>query len=273
LTHAEAHDLLAAYALGAMDDAEGRGSTVAELERHLDTCEVCRAELARYLEDAADLGEAVRPVKPPEALRAAVLAAVPQNGEGWRRQPIDLAGRDREQSRSPESRRLLRGRLFGRIALSSRPLTAAAAVLILALLVAVWGLDEQIRSSRSELALDERGLALLTSTETTVVRLDPVSGGASQEHGHWYHRAGINTQVLVVEFMPALAEGESYFGWLGRADGSWVAAGRLSVNADGYGRLILLGDDGSGVRSVLVTRQTQPGPAPTGDLVLRWTAS
>jgi len=115
-------------------------------------------------------------------------------------------------------------------------------------------------------------LALLTSTETIEHRLTPVADPTSPEHEHWYHRPGIATQVLVIEMMPVLPSGESYVGWLRHADGSWQRAGRFSLDAYGYGRLILTGSDGVGVQQVVVTRQDTETSGPAGAVVLRWTA-
>ena len=64
-------DELAAYALGALDDAEA-----AELRRHLDGCEECRQHL-RWLEPAVDLlPRAVPQVAPPPRLRKRLMATI-----------------------------------------------------------------------------------------------------------------------------------------------------------------------------------------------------
>ncbi len=241
MTHEEALALLPSYALGALD------RDVDALEAHVRRCDTCRDELARYLETTARLGEAVEVAAPPPSLRAAVLERVPPR--------LGLFRRFVEW--------------WARAAWVPRSALASAAALILVVGLAVGATIERQQAAAS-LALDERGLALLTSTETTVVRLDPVS--PSQMHGHWYHRPGIDTQVLVVEFMPALGPGEAYYGWLQRADGSWVAACRLDPDSSGYARVILLGSDGSDVRRVVVTRQTQQSSAPAGVTVLSWPA-
>src|SRR4029078_7862244 len=66
---AEPHDLVAAYAMDALDADEER-----EFERHLASCERCREELARVGEAAAGLAAgAVGPAPPPE-LKQRILA-------------------------------------------------------------------------------------------------------------------------------------------------------------------------------------------------------
>ena len=248
MTHEEAVELLPAYALGALD------ADVAGLEAHLEQCDRCRAELAGYLETTAALGEAVETVRPPAELREAVLDGVPARPSARRRLWW-------LQWPAPPTR------LFA-------PLAVVAALLIVVLGLAAWNVvqQQQIQATRSALALDERGLALLTSTETTMVRLDPVARPGSTEHGHWYHRPGVDTQVLVVEFLPEPSNGEAYYGWLQSGDGSWRPAGTFALDETGYGRLILAGD-GSGVSRVVVTRQARATLQPEGEVVVRWSAT
>ena len=62
------HELVAAYALDAVDDDERR-----EFERHLGTCERCAAELAALRETAASLAYATPSAPPPAALRERIL--------------------------------------------------------------------------------------------------------------------------------------------------------------------------------------------------------
>jgi anti-sigma-K factor RskA len=65
----EIHELTAAYALNALDEAEEL-----EFEQHLRTCARCRAELRELLETASALAYAVEAPPPPVSLRARILA-------------------------------------------------------------------------------------------------------------------------------------------------------------------------------------------------------
>jgi hypothetical protein len=245
VTHNEVADLLPAYALGALE------ADAAEIDEHLRGCRECSELLATYLDAAAALGEAVPPVEPPAALRAAVLA----HGDS-----------------SPRAVR--RWEWTRRFAVRYAPLAAAVLLVLSAGLGAGDVLQQrQLGQNQSTLALDERGLALLTSTETTVDRLAPVVATTTNTHGHWYHRPGIQTQVFVVEFMPALLPDQAYYGWVQRTDGSWQLVGRFTLDATGYGRIILLGGDGTNVRGVTVTAQTGEYTTPSGTVVLRGPAS
>jgi anti-sigma-K factor RskA len=66
----EIHDLAAAYALDALDP-EDRWT----YERHLDTCERCREEVAALRDSATELAYAAEGPEPPPELRDRILAA------------------------------------------------------------------------------------------------------------------------------------------------------------------------------------------------------
>ena len=65
----EIHELTAAYALDALDEAEEL-----EFEEHLRTCARCRAELRELLEAATALAYTVEAPPPPVSLRSRILA-------------------------------------------------------------------------------------------------------------------------------------------------------------------------------------------------------
>lgn len=71
----ELHDLVAPYALNALDDQER-----AQFERHLAGCEDCQAQLAELQEAAAALAFAETREPPPE-LRERILEAAHENGK------------------------------------------------------------------------------------------------------------------------------------------------------------------------------------------------
>jgi hypothetical protein len=241
VTHDEAAPLLAAYATGALDD------DVNPLEEHVAGCEECSAELALFRATTLRLAEAVPARELPARLRRSVLSAPAVRAASTRR----------------------RMHAFRSAAAYVLPL---AALLILALGLAgrTYVLQRQIADNQIALATDERGLALLTSTETTVERLAAVPSLGDQAHGHWYHHAGIQTQVVVVEFMPPPGTGQAYFGWLVLQGGATVPVGEFTLDSTGYGRIILPGSDGSNVVSVIVTRQATSATAEPGGTVLHW---
>ena len=70
MAHSEIHDLAAAYALDALDP-EDRWT----YERHLDTCDRCREEVAELRDSAVELAYAAEGPEPPAELRDRILAA------------------------------------------------------------------------------------------------------------------------------------------------------------------------------------------------------
>ena len=77
MTHEDYKEMLAAYALGALE-AEG----VRALEEHLRTCADCAAEVAEWSDATSALALSAQAVEPPAELRARILESirsVPQN--------------------------------------------------------------------------------------------------------------------------------------------------------------------------------------------------
>src|SRR3954466_14488020 len=63
--------MLAAHALGALDEVEARRG-----EEHLETCAECRAELEDWNATACALAYSVAPAEPPPELRSRILESV-----------------------------------------------------------------------------------------------------------------------------------------------------------------------------------------------------
>jgi anti-sigma-K factor RskA len=77
VTHTDYKEMLAAYALGALDDGD-----VPLLEEHLATCADCRAEVAKWRETTGALALSIEAVEPPAELRSRILESIrsiPQN--------------------------------------------------------------------------------------------------------------------------------------------------------------------------------------------------
>src|SRR6476659_5380128 len=74
------HDLLAAYALDALDDDERE-----RFERHLADCAECSEQLALLREPVAALAYAAEGPAPPEALRGRIIESAPASKtyEAW----------------------------------------------------------------------------------------------------------------------------------------------------------------------------------------------
>ena len=91
MSHDEASDLLAAYALDAVD-----GDEFTELEEHLETCPRCRAELDSLREVAAAMGNSVEPLPEGLVVPDRPPAARPPGGRGA---AADAAARGRRAAR------------------------------------------------------------------------------------------------------------------------------------------------------------------------------
>ena len=97
---------VAAYALGALTDEETQ-----RFEQHLETCELCRTDLAALRPVVDALPAAAEPVQPPPALKKRIMSVV------------EAEARDRRRAEQPRRRPLF----------SVRPLPALAAACVLLL--------------------------------------------------------------------------------------------------------------------------------------------
>jgi hypothetical protein len=296
VNHEETFSLLALYAVGAVDDPE-------PLEVHLTGCPLCRSELASLLATTARLGEAFGPADPPARLRARLLsrlASVPVTPtDGTADLPLPVAERPRgtELTANPSDPTRVnweRGRprpspgagtgegaraptLGGVAGLRAAPRRLVS--LVAALVIICFGLggvaasqQGRLAASQAQLTTDEAGLALLTSTETSAERLNPVALLPAAAHGHWFHRSGVPTQVFVVESLPPPTDGESYVIWYNVKGTGWQKVGPVTVDDQGYGRFILKGVVDAGIDGVIVTKQPVGTAAPSSDILLRWVA-
>lgn len=155
--------------------------------------------------------------------------------------------------------------------LKSGPVILPLVLFVIAGLIG-WGVIQyqQVQEVRAAQALDQRGLDLLTNSDTLKERMVLVTDPNAKAHGHWYHQKGIDTQLFVIEFMPPLPSGTSYYGWLQDGDGSWHLITRFVLDEQSYARAVLVGSDGSKVQTVIVTKQTESSTTPQGEVVLRY---
>jgi anti-sigma-K factor RskA len=129
MNHDEAHDCLAAFALNSLNRED-----YFAVERHLEVCPQCAAELAELMEAASFLSQGFAPVEPPTDLRARVLARLP------------VAPR----------------RNYARVAM-----VWAAAAAIFLVLGALWSVSERLIDTRGELGTAQREIKLLHAAMAT----------------------------------------------------------------------------------------------------------
>lgn len=145
--HEEVADLLAPWALDAVDDLER-----ARVERHLRSCARCRTDAAELLEAAALLAESSEPAAPPHGLRDHVLAAIERTDQEPRPATSpsrDAPRRDRRSAGTVRTRRL------------TVVLAGVAAVLVLAV-----GATATVAALRDRLTTVEDDLERITALAT-----------------------------------------------------------------------------------------------------------
>jgi RNA polymerase sigma-70 factor (ECF subfamily) len=136
-----------------------------------------------------------------------------------------------------------------------------AAVAIVATLGAVMAREV---SEQARVARQERAIALLTSSDTQVLRATAQPGAPAEAHATYRGQAGSPMAILTISYMPPLPAGRVYQAWA-RYGTRWVSIGSLTPDANGSGRLIAEDPAFSTLPSGLeVTVEPEGGsPAPT----------
>jgi anti-sigma factor RsiW len=223
MTHDEAIEFLATYALDAVD-----GEERAEIDAHLAECPRCRTELDAFREVATALGNSVE--TPPEGLWASIASRLPERHDDERppmprlvRSEGDGGGAATEgDAAGPTRSRLGRGRLATAVAVVS----VAAVVTLLA--VGLVHADNQVSQFEHG---DAGGVpsAVVTALETPghqVVNLEgPQHGRAAQfvlADGRGY---------LVSSSLPTLSSDHTYQLW-GVVNGRPISLGLLGQSPE-----------------------------------------
>jgi len=228
-THDRFDELVAAYALGAIDPVERPA-----FEVHLATCERCQRELAELSRVTVGLALAVEPVSPPDSLKARTIA------------------RAISQTR-PVRSVVAPGTLHDRPAIGPWKLALAASVLIaVSLGIYAWSLHRQVTDLRGSLAdasQRERDLraslmsaradsARLLHTLTIVNAPDALrvslqgssAAPAAKGLAYWSRTRGL---IVSTEQLPALQPGRIYQLWMVMNGQPPIGAGVFSLNASG----------------------------------------
>jgi len=259
MDHDELRELTGAYALDAVTDEERR-----EFEGHLDGCPECAAEVRSLQAAATELAFAVPLRRPPDALRARILAAIEPAPAAVPVLPVKAASQ-----------------------LGAWWLAAAATIAAVALgLYAVslrsrlGALETELQLARAEAAAAQLQLARaqneirLVNTSTgilaspDVVRVDlKGTGKAAGATGRafWSPSRGI---LFAANGLPRLATDRVYQLWIITRDDRKVPAGLLAPDASGQ-TLILAERNESAPTTFAVTEEPAGGvPQPTGPIVL-----
>ena len=127
------------------------------------------------------------------------------------------------------------------------------------------------RADQGTLALDERALDLVTSSDVVPLRLEAAPGVSPDVHANYRSRPGTEVAVLSLSNLPPAASGRVYQAWL-RHEGSWRSLGTAVPDAAGRARILAQGPASAAPAEALeVTLEPKGGSvAPSGPLVIAW---
>jgi RNA polymerase sigma-70 factor (ECF subfamily) len=125
------------------------------------------------------------------------------------------------------------------------------------------------RSDQAAHALDDRALALLTSSDTVAIRLNAAPGISPATHATYRGRPGATIAVITLSNFPPAPAGQTYQTWV-RHGSTWTSLGTARPDALGHARLIV---EGLMVESwpdeIEVTREPAGGSrAPSGPVIV-----
>lgn len=194
LTHTELQELLGAYALDAVDEAERHA-----VEDHLENCRQCRAEVSDHREVAALMGSGWVPA--PEGLWGRIAGSLEETPPAMR--PVVSIEQARERRRRPS----LTGPLRAVAAIG----VAAAVVLVAALGYVIVDTQDRVDDVASSLEGDVARTAEAAARETgaRTIELKSVSGALTAEAV--LLRDG--TGYLVNANLPKLPDDRTYQLW------------------------------------------------------------
>ena len=146
------------------------------------------------------------------------------------------------------------------------PQVATASLVVV---LAVVGLRE--RTHRLELARDDRALALVTSSDTSALRLGALGATPAETHARYRGRTGAPIAVLTLSKFPPPPPGRAYQAWALR-DGAWVSLGTVEPDATGAARVIVEGAEVATLPAMVeITVEPVGGSvAPGSTVVVRW---
>jgi anti-sigma-K factor RskA len=254
--HDEIQDLIPAYALDAVNDADR-----ALVERHLPQCDVCNGVFASYRQVADWLPYAVPLVDPPADLKYRVLAAA----------------LPKVQARSERAPGLIDSLLAGLSNLFRAPAFSALALLLIVAL-GLWNLSmqnqiaQQVTANQQVLAEVTRQRALVS----TIAYADSqpkqmqATDAAPKAVGRLYAAPELNAFALIIYDMPTLPQGKVYQFWLIDPNGDRTSGGTFTVDSQGRGwQLIRAPKSLDKYQGVGITIEPEGGSlAPTGSKMM-----
>src|SRR5579859_600906 len=232
-------DLVDAYALGALESEE-----VDAVERHLESCEACRALVTQARETAERLLYAAPPVIPPASLRARVLQRVREEAAAQPHASALPAAPGQHDARSPTTAPARRGGVRH-------------------LLRALFGEQPALEHEAGDLLRD-----LLADPQCTVQQVAG-TGDAPGASARLVAVPARRDAVLVASGLRQPGPGKAYQVWL-LSGGKPLPNTLFTVNRSGRGAAVVHADGPwQGFDTVAVTPEPERGsPGPTGPIVL-----
>jgi hypothetical protein len=233
--HMQVTELLGAYALDALENAETQ-----RVRAHLAECAICREQLASLSETSGQLADLMSGPLPPAELRGRVLAAV----ENEARPPQPASGP----------------------LVTARRLRWAGAFTAIALIVSQGWLIITLVSLRSNLDQQSRVQAILLSSDEAPIKVMPADP-ASPARGIYRYEPDLRWGLLNYYQLPALDADQSYECWMEFASAPARPCGRLSVGVNGTG-IVVITWPASEPTQIRVTQETGVVSSPTGPTIL-----
>jgi hypothetical protein len=233
--HEHVHELLGPYALNALDEVDA-----SLVRNHVARCAVCRAELADFNEVAGRLATLNPSQQPPPRLRRRVLAAVECEA--------------RSQTSPPRPRQLPLRLQWQWVALA-----------LIVLIIQGWLLLE-LTSLQNLLHQQQQIQTVLLSSDEPPIKLqspDPASGA----HGFYRAEAELGQGLLNYYQLPPPGANQSYQCWFESTAGAATACGRLPLEPDGHGILLITIPERQ-LDRIRVTLETGRPTTPRGPTIL-----
>jgi len=242
--HDEIQELLPAFALGALDDAEA-----AQAQAHVASCAQCARTLDEYRSASTALAYTIPLAELPENLKLHTLQRATQ------------------ADAKPQKRRTPVPSLPWWQRLKLTPLLAGAA-LVIALIALGWNTWQMTQLSQQLAA--QRSFMTFLAYASGNVQVVHGTTLAPQATGRLYADPDENTAELVTINMPALDPGHVYQVWLTESNGQKISGGTFGVDAGGSGWLwVRAPQQLKTYREVGITTEPRGGsPGPTTGPVL-----
>jgi anti-sigma-K factor RskA len=226
--HEEYRENIGPYVLGALPELEA-----AILERHLASCEGCRAEVEELRPVTGAIARSVPQVEPPESLKQKLMATVRAEAEA------------RAAAAQPERRQRKRPAWLAGL----RPRVAAAAALAVLALGVVIGVTADRASHHGERTVSAR-------INRTLVPTGNASLAVSSDRS--------NASVRLSD-VPKPGSGHLYELWVQHGDGT-ISPGPTVAN--GGDREVKIPGGVRGARAVMMTVESHRVAKPTGPVIM-----